>query len=91
MTTVKEIVSLEVGAALTELRIAKGWSQTRLAKTVGIDRSHISRVESGHRYLSLDTLEKIVSALEAELTLVIKLGPGGPYAAVEARSIGSAE
>ena len=48
---------------LKELRLAKGISQERLAKTSGIDRTFISGVERNRRNITLDTLERLLEAL----------------------------
>ena len=55
---------------ITKLRIEKGISQEELARLIGTQRSNISRIESGTQNLSLDTLTKICSALDTDISLV---------------------
>ncbi|MCG2709597.1 MAG: helix-turn-helix domain-containing protein [Thermodesulfovibrionales bacterium] len=63
MRTTKELL----GARIKELRKAKGLSQEELSEKVGIDSKHLSRIEVGKSYPSLDTLEKIANALNVEI------------------------
>jgi transcriptional regulator with XRE-family HTH domain len=53
-----------LGKALTLVRRQSGMSQVELADCSGIGRSQISRYESGREKMKLDTLEKILAALE---------------------------
>lgn len=48
----------EIGKELKELRNARGWRQIEVAEKVGLSRSAISNIESGHRSLTLTTLKK---------------------------------
>ena len=61
--TTKELL----GARIKELRKAKGLSQEELSEKVGIDSKHLSRIEVGTSYSSLDTLGKIAQALGIEI------------------------
>jgi len=63
MKTTKELL----GARIKELRKAKGLSQEELSEKVGIDSKHLSRIEVGKSYSSLDTLGKIAQALGIEI------------------------
>ncbi|MFH1015013.1 MAG: helix-turn-helix transcriptional regulator, partial [Nitrospirota bacterium] len=56
-----------LGARIKELRKAKGLSQEELSEKVGIDSKHLSRIEVGKSYPSLDTLERIANALNVEI------------------------
>ncbi|URJ60363.1 helix-turn-helix domain-containing protein [Paenibacillus polymyxa] len=53
-----------VGNRIRELRKAKGWTQEQLAEAAGLHYSYIGGVERGDRNISLETLEKIISALK---------------------------
>ena len=57
---------------LVELRKAKGWSQQELACACGLTQSVIGRIESKKSAPTLVTLQKIVSALGASLSIVDK-------------------
>jgi transcriptional regulator with XRE-family HTH domain len=63
MKTTKELL----GARIKELRKAKGLSQEELSEKVGIDSKHLSRIEVGKSYPSIDTLERIANALNVEI------------------------
>ncbi len=52
-----------IGERLKELRELKKMSQGDVEKRTGLLRCYISRVENGHTVPSVDTLEKIASAL----------------------------
>ncbi len=63
MKTTKELL----GARIKELRKARQLSQEQLSEKINIDSKHLSRIEVGKSYPSLDTLEKIAKALNVEI------------------------
>lgn len=56
-----------IGARIKELRRAKNLSQDQLSERIGIDPKHLSRIELGKSFSSLETLEGIVKVLQVEL------------------------
>jgi transcriptional regulator with XRE-family HTH domain len=58
-------------AALKKLRVKKGISQEALARMAGVDRSYLSRLESGKVNPSYKQIEILAHALGAQLMLVI--------------------
>ena len=54
---------------LIELRKARGWTQQDLAKAGGLTQSVVARIESKKSVPTLVTLQKIVSALDATLSV----------------------
>jgi transcriptional regulator with XRE-family HTH domain len=59
----------ELARILIQTRIAKGWTQTRLAEEVGIDTQQIQRYEANdYEGTSLARLYEVVDALEIPLT-----------------------
>ena len=52
-----------LGARIKEFRERNKMTQDTLAELVGIDPKHLSRIENGKNYPSLETLEKLVSNL----------------------------
>jgi transcriptional regulator with XRE-family HTH domain len=56
-----------LGARIKELRKLKGLTQDKLSELVSIESKHLSRIEVGGSYPSLDTLEKIAKALKVEM------------------------
>lgn len=63
MESTKELL----GRRIKELRKMKGLSQEELSEKVDIDPKHLSRIEVGRGFPSLDTLEKIAKALNVEM------------------------
>lgn len=60
MRTKKELLGLRI----KEFRENRKYTQDKLAESVGIDPKHLSRIENGRNYPSLDTLEKILDSLD---------------------------
>ena len=56
-----------LGVRIKELRKTRGLSQEQLSKKIDIDPKHLSRIESGRSFPSLDTLENLANALHADL------------------------
>lgn len=56
-----------VGRALREARISRGMTQLDLERAAGLKRSHISRIENGHRLPSLATLSRLAEAIGVPL------------------------
>jgi transcriptional regulator with XRE-family HTH domain len=54
----------KVGNRIRELRLKKSLSQEALANIAEIDRTYMTSVENGRRNISIETLEKILIALE---------------------------
>ncbi|GGA46812.1 helix-turn-helix domain-containing protein [Paenibacillus physcomitrellae] len=63
-----------VGARIKQLRVQKGLSQARLAELAELQDSYIGGVERGSRNISLNSLEKIMSALGADPVEALKFG-----------------
>jgi transcriptional regulator with XRE-family HTH domain len=62
---------------ITELREAKGWTQTELAERAGLRRATLNRYERGHvRAVDLGVLEKLSHALGVAPGLLIVEMPG---------------
>lgn len=56
-----------LGGRIKELRKLRKLSQEGLSEGVGIDPKHLSRIEVGRGFPSLDTLEKIAMVLKVEI------------------------
>ena len=52
---------------ITRLRLAKGWTQSRLAEEVGCLRGDISRWERGERRPSIGSAIKLANALNCKI------------------------
>ena len=53
-----------LGLRLKEYSENRKLTQDKLAEMVGIDPKHLSRIENGRNYPSLETLEKILDSLD---------------------------
>lgn len=53
-----------LGTRLRELRRHKALTQREVSRRSGLPASHISRIENGYRLPSLETLERLTSALQ---------------------------
>ena len=62
-----EITRKLLGARIKEVRKSKGLSQEQLSEKIGIDPKHLSRIEVGKSYPSINTLQKIAHELEVEI------------------------
>lgn len=63
MKNTKELL----GARIREIRKARGLTQEQLAEMVDIEQKHVSRIELGKNYPTIDRLEKIAAALNIPL------------------------
>lgn len=57
---------------IRSLRKARGWSLDSLAGRAGISPSQLSRIETGHRRISLDQLTAIAAALDKSLDQLVE-------------------
>lgn len=60
-------LGFEIGKMITDARIAKNMTQSRLAKLVGTKQPSIARIEKGTSLPSLSFLEKIARAFNTQL------------------------
>ena len=56
-----------LGARIKELRKLRALSQERLAEMIDIDPKHISRIEVGRSFPSMDTLTAMAKSLQVEI------------------------
>lgn len=59
---------INIGITIRGFRLQKGMSQGDIEKRTGLLRCYLSRVENGHTVPSLETLQKIASALDLPLS-----------------------
>ena len=71
----REYEKLETESMLAKLviekRLAKGLTQTDLARKIGTKQSAIARLESGNYNPSLIFMRKVANALNSELTVTL--------------------
>jgi len=56
-----------LGARIREIRKARGLTQEQLAEMIDVEQKHVSRIESGKSYPTIDRLEKMAAALNVPL------------------------
>ena len=56
-----------LGARIKELRRLRGLSQEQLAEMIDIDPKHLSRIEVGRSFPSMDTLAAMAKSLQVEI------------------------
>lgn len=64
-----------VGRALRSAREARGWSQMRLALTVGVSQATLSRWESGSGAMLVEDLARVAAALVLDVHELIPIVP----------------
>ena len=62
MPTLKE----KLGKRIQEIRKSKKLTQEKLAEMIGIDTPNLSNIERGKRFVSSDTLKKIIKSLNVK-------------------------
>lgn len=78
MTTTNQLLGLRI----RELRKSAKYSQEQLSEIIGVDPKHMSRIELGKSFSSLDTLEAIAKTFQVELKDIFDyshLEPRGNY------------
>jgi ribosome-binding protein aMBF1 (putative translation factor) len=56
----------QAGSPIARARLARGWSQARLAEAVGTSQSHIARMETGRDNVTVATVAKLADALSVD-------------------------
>lgn len=59
-------INIKIGDRIRELRKAKGLSQEALANIAEVDRTYMTKVETGKRNVTVKILEKIIIALNTD-------------------------
>lgn len=59
--------SESIGRLIHDARVARNWSQQRLAEEIGTAQSAIHRIENGQQNLSLSMIDRLATALEQPL------------------------
>lgn len=67
MRAIMETSKQSLGKRIKELRLKSKLTQAQLAENVGIDSKHLSRIEGGKNYPSLETLEGLAKNLNVEI------------------------
>lgn len=75
------------GYKIAEARIAKGWSQQKLAEMIGTTQQQIARYESGNNDVKASVLIKLSGALDVTLSYLLGLKSADDEAKPEDRFI----
>ncbi|WP_180042260.1 helix-turn-helix domain-containing protein [Acinetobacter sp. YH12218] len=60
------MLSKAIGSRIQVLRMRKKLTQVELAKLAKVHRSYLAAVETGDRNISLESLDKIIHALDMD-------------------------
>lgn len=61
-------INIKIGDRIRELRKEKSLSQEALANVAEVDRTYMTKVETGKRNVTVKILEKIIIALETDFS-----------------------
>jgi len=61
-----------VGAEITRLRVARGWSQQKLADELGYTERYIGQLSRGTKNPTLRTMADLAKAFSTEVSAIIK-------------------
>ena len=61
-----------VAMNVTELRVARGWSQAELAHQAGIEEGDVSDVEAGIGEMFIDTLSLLADGLKVDISCLFR-------------------
>ncbi|MDQ3535590.1 MAG: helix-turn-helix domain-containing protein [Bacteroidota bacterium] len=62
-----------ISKIIKTLRNLKNYSQTRLGRILGVQKTQISKLEKGESNITIGTLFKVFAALKAKVSFKIKL------------------
>ena len=68
----KTLTQYQIGKMIREAREAKGWTIYCVAAESGIHEAAIWRIERGGNSIRVDTLQKLCTALDLEITFPLK-------------------
>lgn len=67
-----ETIQSKLGKSILRWRVSRGMSQETLARLSGIDRSYLSRVETGATNVTLSTIESVAQALGMSVVVYLR-------------------
>ena len=57
-------IKKELGRKIKQMRVAKGYTQDKLSEMINISQKALSSIEIGENFVTAETLDKLISALE---------------------------
>ncbi len=79
------LATCDMAAIVEAVRLARGWSQADLARTVGYSQSWVSRVVNGQQSLTLDQVREVCERLGIPIHL-LRFAPASPVSGPSAMS-----
>lgn len=70
---------MNIGSRITRIRKEKNWSQTELAKVIGVSRVIIGRYERDEASPSIDIAKRMADAFEVSLDYLIGQGQNAQF------------
>ncbi|NJP28588.1 helix-turn-helix transcriptional regulator [Microbispora sp. SCL1-1] len=71
-------LAYELGKTIRAMRETRGWSQSDLARAAGMTQSAVARFEAGGTVPTLPVIERLASALDADVE--VRVTPRAPAA-----------
>ncbi len=68
----KNALCVALGKRIQSLRKEKGWTQVEMADYLGINRGHLSDLETGKREIGLLTLQVVAKGLGTTMEKLVK-------------------
>lgn len=65
-------IEKQIGERIKKLRIEKNLTQEQLAWDATVDRTYMNHVENGRKNISVRSLEKIIKALNTDMSTFFK-------------------
>lgn len=57
-------IKKELGRKIKQMRVSKGYTQDKLSEMADISQKALSSIEIGENFVTADTLDKLIAALE---------------------------
>ena len=62
-----------LGKMIKKVRIERQLTQEALGKLIGVQKAQISKIENSTNSATIDTIVKVMDALKAEISFIVKL------------------
>ena len=62
-----------LGKMIKKVRLERQLTQEELGKLIGVQKAQISKIENSTNSATIDTIVKVMDALNAEISFIVKL------------------
>ncbi len=62
-----------LGKMIKKVRLERQLTQEKLGKLIGVQKAQISKIENSTNSATIDTIVKVMDALNAEISVIVKL------------------